>query len=59
MTRNVTIDYVTISNTGNATDFGDLSTGNITMDAVGSTTRLVFGGGYTAVSYTHLRAHET
>ena len=58
MTRNVTIDYVTISNTGNATDFGDLSTGNITMDATGSTTRLVFGGGYTG-SYSNIMEYIT
>lgn len=58
MTRNVTIDYVTISNTGNATDFGDLSTGNITMDTVGSTTRLVFGGGYTG-SYSNIMEYIT
>ena len=58
MSRNPTIDYVTIASTGNATDFGDLSTGNITMGATGSTTRLVFGGGYTG-SYSNIMEYIT
>ena len=38
-----TIDFATIATTGDATDFGDS----------------IWSGAYRAVSYTHLRAHET
>lgn len=41
-----TIDYVSISTTGNATDFGDLTLGTDYPAACGSATRGVFAGGY-------------
>jgi len=41
-------DYVTISTTGNAADFGDLRVGTDYQDAAGSTTRGVIGGGLAA-----------
>jgi hypothetical protein len=43
-----TIDYITIATTGNATDFGDLSQEINTTAACSSSTRGVFGGGYTS-----------
>jgi hypothetical protein len=42
-----TIEYITISSTGNAVDFGDLSVGKYTLSACSSPTRGVFGGGLT------------
>ena len=39
------IDYITIATTGNATDFGDLSTNRYGLSACASSTRGVFGGG--------------
>ena len=51
------IDYITISTTGNATDFGDVSAAMYSSGAVSSKTRAVMMGGYVApatVSYTHL-----
>ncbi len=45
-TRVNTLQYVTISTTGNSLDFGDLSnTARSQLGAVGSSTRAVFGGG--------------
>jgi len=41
------IDYITISSTGNATDFGDMSFLRGLLSACASSTRGVFGGGYT------------
>jgi len=41
------IDYITISTTGNATDFGDLTIANQYLAACSSSTRGVFGGGST------------
>ena len=42
------IEYVTIASTGDAIDFGDLSTANRAyMGATSSSTRGIFGGGYT------------
>ena len=41
------MDYVTIASTGNATDFGDLSAGKSQLAACASSTRGLFGGGYT------------
>ena len=46
-TRSNIIDYVTIANTGNATDFGDLSAAKADVAAAASTTRGVFIGGDT------------
>ena len=41
------IEYITIANTGNATDFGDLSAGRWMAEGnVTSATRGVFAGGY-------------
>ena len=41
------IDFVTIASTGNAIDFGDLSTANLRPSSCASATRGLFGGGYT------------
>jgi hypothetical protein len=41
------IEFITISSTGNAQDFGDLSVAKQTAAACSSSTRGVFGGGYT------------
>ena len=41
------IEFITISSTGNAQDFGDLSVAKQTVAACSSSTRGVFGGGYT------------
>ncbi len=41
------IEYITIANTGNGTDFGDLSAGRYNGAGLQSTTRGVFGGGST------------
>ena len=40
-----TIDFVTISTTGNGTDFGDLSQARMDISACSSTTRGLFAGG--------------
>jgi len=42
------IEYITISTTGNATDFGDLTVGRDSLAATsnGTNNRAVFGGGY-------------
>ena len=42
-----TIEYITISSTGNVVDFGDLSVGKSGFSACSSSTRGVFGGGFT------------
>jgi hypothetical protein len=39
------IDFITIATTGNASDFGDLSSARYVIGATASTTRGVFGGG--------------
>ena len=39
------IDYVTIATTGNATDFGDLSSVRYSVSGLSSSTRGIFGGG--------------
>ena len=41
-----TIDYITISSTGNAIDFGDLTQARLSPEAVASSTRGVFAAGY-------------
>jgi len=43
-----TIDYVTISTTGNATDFGDCYSTGYTSNSCASTTRGIIGGGFPA-----------
>ena len=40
------VEYVTIANTGNATDFGDLSAGGNGLNATNDETRGIFAGGY-------------
>jgi len=40
-----TIDYITIASTGNATDFGDLSSTRNILGSCSNSTRGVFGGG--------------
>ncbi|MFA5406740.1 MAG: hypothetical protein WC307_05275 [Candidatus Nanoarchaeia archaeon] len=45
--KNNTIDYITISTTGNAVDFGDLIAANDSKGGVASTVRALFAGGYT------------
>jgi sugar lactone lactonase YvrE len=54
-TSNV-IDTITISTTGNATDFGDLSAVKLNLGACSSVTRGVFGGG---TSYTNVMEYVT
>ena len=44
------IDYVTIASTGDATDFGNLSVGRWALAGCSSSTRGLFGGGYTTVA---------
>jgi hypothetical protein len=44
------IDYITISSTGNALDFGDLTVSRDNISACSSSTRGVWGGGNTAAS---------
>jgi hypothetical protein len=44
------IDYVTISSTGNAQDFGDLTSAKVMMAGFSSQTRGVFAGGYTPIT---------
>ena len=39
------IDYITITTTGNATDFGDILAARRDVSALGNRTRAVFGGG--------------
>ena len=48
------IDYITISSTGNATDFGDLTVARQGLAATsnGTTGRGVFGGGYSGSTQT-------
>ena len=46
-----TIDYINISSTGNAQDFGILTTGRNNISSCSSNVRGVFGGGATAISY--------
>ena len=44
------IDYITITSTGNATDFGNLTQARVGLNGCGSSTRGVFGGG-TVIDY--------
>ena len=48
--RTNTIQYVEIQTLGNALDFGDLTTTEVSMSAVSSPTRGIFSGGYTLPS---------
>ena len=47
-----TVDYITISSTGNATDFGDLSAAKTGTATCASSTRSLVSGGYTGSSKT-------
>mgnify|MGYP000450760884 CR=1 FL=1 len=47
LTQTNIIDYIIIASTGNATDFGDLTVSRFGLAACSSSTRGVFGGGYT------------
>jgi hypothetical protein len=40
------MDYITIASTGNATDFGDLTSGKAYQRGTSSSTRGVYPGGY-------------
>ena len=42
-----TINYVTISSTGNAADFGDLTQARVSLTALSNDTRGIFNNGYT------------
>ena len=42
-----TIEYIQINTTGNANDFGNLTTSTSSAAAMASSTRMVFAGGYT------------
>ena len=56
------IDYVTIATTGNATDFGDLSSVRYSDSGLSSSTRGIFGGGavYTGTTvYTNIMEYIT
>ena len=44
------IDYFSIPTTGNAQDFGDLTTSRTAIGSMSSTSRSVFGGGFTGSS---------
>jgi hypothetical protein len=41
-----TVDYVAVSTTGNATNFGNLITARLNASASGSSTRATYGGGF-------------
>jgi len=45
------IQYITIANTGNATDFGDLTVGRYFSAAAASSTRALCGGGRNGSTY--------
>lgn len=53
------IDYVTISTTGNATDFGDLTQGRNGLSALSSNTRGVFCGGNTNIERINVMDYVT
>ena len=53
-TKDNTIQYITISSTGNATDFGDLLYQQGKPFALGSRTRGIFSGGYTPSAETDI-----
>jgi hypothetical protein len=44
-----TIDYITISSTGNALDFGDILQARFEFSSCSSSTRGIFGGGRTPI----------
>jgi hypothetical protein len=58
LSRN-TIDYITITSLGNATDFGDLSRTQHGLSACSSSTRGVFGGGYWTNTLDYITINST
>jgi len=52
------MDYVTVATAGNATDFGDLSAARRTNAGASSTTRGIFGGGYSDTGTTAVNIME-
>lgn len=54
-----TIDYITIASTGNATDFGDLSSSRGALASCSSSTRGIFAGGDNPSSYTNVIDYVT
>ena len=53
------IDYINISSTGNAIDFGDLSGNTKYVSAFSSSTRGVWGGGYGTPAFTNTLDYVT
>ena len=53
------IEYVTVANTGNATDFGDLTVGRRNLVATNDATRGVFAGGDNNSSYYNVMDYIT
>ena len=54
---NITIEFVTIATTGNATDFGDHATATTTKGALSDTIRGLFYGGFSpAISGTYVNS---
>ena len=58
-TRVNTINFITISSTGNATDFGDLTQARQGLAACSSSTRGVFAGGQTPVGISNVIEYVT
>lgn len=56
---NNAVQYITITTTGNATDFGDLTQGRRTLGSCSSTTRGVFAGGAISGSDTNVIDYVT
>jgi hypothetical protein len=54
-----TIGYITIASAGNATDFGDLTLARYYIAGASSSTRGVFGGGYTGSAYSNVIDYVT
>ena len=53
------IDFITFSSTGNALDFGDLTTARRQPGATGSQTRGIFSGGEVAPTHTNIMDYVT
>ena len=56
--RTDAINFIQIQSTGNAQDFGDLTSARDLLDACSSSTRGIFGGGYLAPPSTYLNVME-
>lgn len=57
--RENTIDYITIASTGNAIDFGDLTSSRAGLASCSSSTRGIFAGGDNPSSYTNVIDYVT